>query len=176
MDRLAIGLVTIGQSPRDDVVPELAARWPASVAGRVRVAERGALDDAGPAELARLAARPGEPLLVTRLRDGTEVTLAEHRVLPLLQAAVDDTVAAGAALVAVLCTGVDGALRCTRPLLAPGPLTQAVVAASAPGRRLGVVVPAADQVTGAERDWAAVSPRGPGRRDRRVCLTGGRPS
>ncbi|WP_030105419.1 AroM family protein, partial [Actinoalloteichus caeruleus] len=48
-----LGVVTIGQSPRVDLVPELLPRL-----GRVEVVERGALDDLGRAEIAALA--PGE--------------------------------------------------------------------------------------------------------------------
>jgi protein AroM len=151
-----VGVVTIGQSPRTDVVPDIAAALPAGT----RVIERGALDHAGPAELARLAPARGEDLLVSRLRDGTEVTLAEARLIPLLQDAVDDVTGRGAVVVAALCTGTLAGIRCSRPLLMPGPLVRSVVAAAAPeGRiaRLGVVVPASDQVEPVRADWSAAA-------------------
>jgi len=151
-----VGVVTIGQSPRTDVVPDIAAALPAGT----RVIERGALDHAGPAELARLAPARGEDLLVSRLRDGTEVTLAEARVVPLLQDAVDEVAGRGAAVVAALCTGTLAGIRCPRPLLMPGPLVRNLVTAAAPqGRisRLGVVVPAPDQIEPARADWSAAA-------------------
>jgi protein AroM len=153
-----VGVVTIGQSPRTDVVPDIAGALPPGT----RVIERGALDQAGPAELAGLAPACGEDLLVTRLRDGTEVTLAEARLTPLLQDAVDDVTGRGAVIVAALCTGSLAGIRCPRPLLMPGPLVRNLVAAVAPGSRrglvrLGVVVPAADQAGPASADWSAAA-------------------
>src|ERR1700727_2660357 len=119
-----VGVVTIGQSPRTDVMPDIAGRLPPGT----RVIERGALDHIGPAELASLAPACGEDLLVTRLRDGTEVTLAEARLTP--------------------------------PLLMPGPLVRNLAAAAAPGgriARLGVVVPASDQIEPVRADWSAAA-------------------
>jgi protein AroM len=152
----AVGVVTIGQSPRTDVMPDIAALLPPGT----RVIERGALDHAGPAELARLAPSRGEDLLVTRLRDGTEVTLAEARLMPLLQEAVDDVTGRGAAVVGALCTGTLAGIRCRRPLLMPGPLVRNLVTAAAPeGRiaRLGVVVPAPGQIEPVRADWSTAA-------------------
>src|SRR3984885_15845327 len=112
-----VGVVTIGQSPRTDVMPDIAGPLPPGT----RVIERGALDHIDPAELASLVPACGEDLLVTRLRDGTEVTLAEARLTPLLQDAIDDVTGRGAAVVAGLCTGSLAGGRCPRPLLMPGP-------------------------------------------------------
>ena len=141
----AVGLVTIGQSPRTDVVPDIAARLPAGTP----VLERGALDGADRGELARLAPEPGEEVLVSRLRDGTEVALAEARLLPLVQAAVDHVTGRGAALVAVLCTGPLPRLRCRTPLLLPGAMVRNLVAA----------VAAASPASG----WWCPNPTRPGR-------------
>ena len=151
-----VGVVTIGQSPRTDVMPDMAAALPPGT----RVIERGALDHARPAELARLAPACGEEVLVTRLRDGTEVTLAEARLMPLLQEAVDDVTGQGASVVAALCTGSLAGIRCQRPLLMPGPLVRNLVTAAAPeGRiaRLGVVVPARDQTEPVSAGWSAAA-------------------
>jgi protein AroM len=153
MTRSAVGIVTIGQSPRSDVVPDIAARLPAGTP----VIERGALDDAGPADLARLTPGPGEEVLVSRMRDGTEVAMAEARLLPLVQDAVDHVTGRGAAVVAVLCTGTLPHLRCPGPLLLPGPMVRNLVAAAASGGRLGVVVPAAAQTGPVRADWEPVA-------------------
>jgi protein AroM len=149
----AVGIVTIGQSPRADLTPDIAALLPAGT----MVLERGALDDADPGELARLAPGPGEETLVSRLRDGTEVTLAEPRLLRLVQEAVDHVTGRGAAVVAVACTGSLPGLRCPRPLLRPGPLVRNLVAAVAAGGRIGVVIPGPGQAGPARADWAEVA-------------------
>ena len=149
----AVGIVTIGQSPRTDVVPDIAALLPRDTP----VIERGALDDADPAGLARLAPAPGEEVLVSRMRDGTEVAMAETRLLPLVQDAVDHVTGRGAAVVAVLCTGTLPRLRCPVPLLQPGPLVRSLVATAAPGARLGVLVPSADQAAPVRAEWEPVA-------------------
>ena len=149
----AVGIVTIGQSPRADVVPDIAALLPPGIP----VIERGALDGAGPASLARLAPASGEDVLVSRMRDGTEVAMAETRLLPLVQDAVDHVTGRGTAVVAVLCTGTLPRLRCPAPLLQPGPLVRSLVAAAAPGGRLGVLVPSADQTALVRAEWEPVA-------------------
>lgn len=148
----AVGIVTIGQSPRTDIVPEIAAWLPAGTP----LIECGALDGVDRAGLARLAPAQCEDVLVSRLRDGTEVTLAEARVIPLVRGAVEHVTDRGAAVVAILCTGSLGGISCPRPLLMPGPLVRNLVAAAACGR-LGVVVPAAGQVESVRAEWSAAA-------------------
>lgn len=63
--------VTIGQSPRTDLVPELAERLPG-----VRIIERGLLDGRSTEEIAALAPGEGDEVLVTRLADGSSVRLS----------------------------------------------------------------------------------------------------
>jgi protein AroM len=86
-----LGIVAIGQAPREDMVPEL-RRW----LGEVGVTERGALDHIGARAIADLAPAAGGPLLVSRMRDGTEVQLDAGRIHLLLCEAVEDVEARGA--------------------------------------------------------------------------------
>jgi protein AroM len=156
-----VGAVTVGQSPRDDVLPEIMEMLPAGTP----VIERGALDELDDGELdelrrgalAKLAPAHDADVLVTRLRDGQEVTVGQSALLPLLQRAVDGVVQDGADLVAMLCTDSLPGLRCARPVLMPGALVRQLVLSVARGASLGVIVPAADQVPAAESEWAAVS-------------------
>src|SRR5215211_5590228 len=96
-----IGAITIGQSPRVDVVPEMLEILGSSV----ELIEGGALDGLSAHEVAKLAPRNGDYVLVTRLRDGSSVQIAEHHILPRMQEQVDRAVAEGADVVALLCTG-----------------------------------------------------------------------
>lgn len=148
-----LGMVTIGQSPRDDVLSDMADRLP----GDAHVLQRGALDDLDNAALARLTPCGSEAVLVTRLRDGTEQAIAQRLVTALLQRAIDKMLAATTApgLIAVLCTGSIDGLRSAVPLLFPGPLVRTVAAREVAGGKLGVVVPSADQAAMAMREWQA---------------------
>src|SRR5438105_15754697 len=95
-----LGLVTIGQAPRDDVVASMFGARPPD-----GLVQAGALDELRPDEIAALTPGSTDVLLVSRLRDGTEVTLGKPKLLPLLEGAIGRCESAGAELVCVLCTG-----------------------------------------------------------------------
>ncbi|MBE3575660.1 MAG: AroM family protein [Firmicutes bacterium] len=144
-----IGAVTIGQAPRVDVTPEIQALLGAETA----IIESGALDGLDASDIARLAPQPGDEVLVTRLLDGTAVKLAERHVIPRLQAQIDRLSAQGVDAIALLCTGRFPALHSSRLLIKPQVLLYHFVAGIAEGRKLGIVVPAAEQVEPARRRW-----------------------
>jgi protein AroM len=136
-----LGVVTIGQSPRTDMFPELLQWLPPAV----EVRQRGALDDLGTADLAGLAPSPGDETLTTRLRDGSSVVIGRAGVLPRVQAAVDVLEAEGADVVLLVCTGEFPPFRHSRPLLLAGPLLTAGLSALAGDSAAGVICPLAEQ-------------------------------
>jgi protein AroM len=74
-----LGILTIGQAPRPDLTPIIDRHLPASV----RRIQRGVLDGLSDAEIdRRFVAAPGEPVLVTRLKDGRVVELSQPRIPP----------------------------------------------------------------------------------------------
>src|SRR5882762_10863605 len=76
MRERVLGTLTIGQAPRADVVP-IIDRY---VSADIRRIHRGVLDGLSPAEIAaRYRPEGGEPELVTRLQDGTEIMLSRDR-------------------------------------------------------------------------------------------------
>jgi protein AroM len=81
-DQRTIGMVTIGQAPRDDVVPAMRAFLPDGL----RIVQRGALDDLPAHDIATYAVDPGETGIVTKLLDGTSVLLSHAKILPAMQA------------------------------------------------------------------------------------------
>ncbi len=144
-----LGVVTIGQAPRDDIVDDIAAELGASAA----VVQAGALDDLRDDEIAALAPGQGDPVLVTRLRDGRAVRVREEAVFPSLQAAVARVEAAGADVTLVVCTGDFPPLRHRRPLLLSGPLMTAGVAGVASALRLAALCPDPAQVASVRSKW-----------------------
>lgn len=146
--RKRVAFVTIGESPRDDIVDEmatLAPHWPADR----DVLQRGVLDGLGPAAIEALTPESGQPRLVSRLADGARVDLeprAVHERLRELIAGLDDE---AVDLVVLLCTGRFDAVSSTHLLITPQPLVDAVVAAlSAGGGTPGILVPAVEQTEG----------------------------
>jgi protein AroM len=149
-----VGLVCIGQAPRDDVRPEMAGLLPPGT----QIIERGALDDLTPRELSLMAPAAGDIVLVTRLKSGAEVRLAEASLGPFLRRAVDELRGQGTDLVAVLCTGTLPGAGWPGRVLLPGPILRGLTAAmTTGGSRLAVVVPAADQREDARAEWAPLT-------------------
>lgn len=148
-----VGAITIGQSPRTDVVPEM---LPLLGPG-VELLQAGALDGLSAQEVAALAPGRGDYVLVTRLRDGTSVQVAKRHIVARMQAQIDRVVAEGARVVALLCTGEFPELTCPRLLVEPQLVLHHATAALAGGRKLGVVVPAAEQVEQAVPRWSGMS-------------------
>lgn len=135
-----LGVVTIGQAPRTDMVPELIDWLP-----EVEVRERGALDGLTAAEIEALAPVPGDETLTTRMRDGSSVVIGRAGILPRLQDQIDVLEAGGADVVLIVCTGEFPAFRHSRPLLLAGPLLTAGLSAIAGDSVLGVICPLAEQ-------------------------------
>ena len=108
-----IGMLTIGQSPRDDIMSVMGRYLPANM----EVLQRGALDGLDMTAVAELGPRAGERPLVSTMRDGTEVTLTHRSVVPLMQEGVDDLADQGAESIVILCTGGFGELKTDRATL-----------------------------------------------------------
>jgi protein AroM len=158
-----LGIVTMGQAPRDDVVPELRA----TLGDQVMVVEAGALDEATADEIASLAPRPGEPALASRLRDGRGVALAKDRLLPRVADAVR-RVAAVSDAVLILCSGHFPRFEVPVPVYYPDRILRGIVDALLDaGSTLGLISPLPSQAEQASVKWqrpvlaAAASPYGP---------------
>ena len=142
-----VGFVTIGQSPRTDIMANIS---PLLVG--FEVLEAGALDAI--TDPTSLAPAPGEKVLVSRLRDGTQVKLGEGKVIPLVYEAVESIIRQGARLVVLLCTGTFPRWELPVPVLYPGPLLYHFTAALAnPETKLAVFIPAPEQEEEARKRW-----------------------
>jgi len=144
-----IGMITIGQSPREDIVSVMRNH----LTQETEILQRGALDDLDLSMVAGLCPRPGQPTLVTRMRDGTEVKVTHEAVLPLMQKGIDALEKEGAGLIVLLCTGAFPELQSERMILRPGKLLHGLITVLVDGARLGVVMPSASQVPSPEERW-----------------------
>lgn len=143
-----LGLVTIGQAPRIDVLPDLLP----VLDGR-EWAEYGALDHATAAELKAIAPREDEVPLVSRMRDGSRVLMAHSRVLPFIAGAVERAASDGADAVLLMCTGRFEPFETRIPVHAAEPLAQEVIAREVRG--FGVLNPVAEQLADSQARWQA---------------------
>lgn len=151
---LKTAFVTIGQSPRTDVVPEMLA----TIGEGLAPSEVGVLDGLDREAIAALAPREDEPRLVTRLRDGSEVVISREQTRQRLQALLDDLHLQGFDLVVLLCTGYfEGLHARTLFVEAQRAVDHTVEAICEPERTVGVLVPLAKQM--AEFHAEAYGPR-----------------
>jgi len=154
----ALGLVTIGQSPRADLVEEYERALPG-----VPIVQAGALDDLSEGQVLGLRPEPGDEVLVSRLRTGREVRLARRHLEPRLQVCLDRMVRE-VGLTVLLCTGEFPALRPRGLVLVPQRVLHHVVSAVVDGvrgpadgvMRLGVLIPDPAQEASAAARWGAL--------------------
>lgn len=143
-----IAFLTIGQSPRDDLVPDLVER----IGGAVEAAEFGVLDGLSDAQIAELAPVSDDHCLVSRLRDGRETRLAKSWVEGALQAKLDEIDTQGFDLIVLLCTGCFPTLHSRTLMVEAGRVVDHFVAALDEGNRtVGVLLPSPDQIGAFER-------------------------
>ncbi|KUK27794.1 MAG: Uncharacterized protein XD61_1661, partial [Thermococcus sp. 40_45] len=131
---MKVGFITIGQSPRVDVVPEIKPYlWD------VEIIECGALDGLTLEEIKELAPKEGEYVLVSRLRDGTQVRLSREKIVKRLQECIKK-LETEVDIIGVLCTGEFPELTSKKPLVEPSLLLLKTVEALGVSK-LGVIVP-----------------------------------
>ena len=147
--RPVVGLVTIGQAPRPDVVPEMAA----VIGPGVEVREAGALDGLSRDEIAALAPTGTDEILVTRLQDGTPVFLGKEKIVGRVEQRIAALERDGATLTALLCTGAFPRLRSARPLMQPHPVLLGTLRGLSWPGRLGVLTPSVPHVPQTEARW-----------------------
>lgn len=150
MSKAKIGMVTVGQAPRSDVVPDMAALLP-----DVEILEAGALDGLDRASIARLAPQGDDEILVTRLADASSVFVGKTHVLPRVLARIAALESQGVALTVLLCTGAFPRLMARRPLLEPQQVLLGVLRGLSHPGRLGVLTPSERHVPQTTARWRA---------------------
>ncbi len=146
-----IGLVTIGQSPRNDVVKSMFEIPPPVLI------QSGALDDLAPQRIEDLRPSGSEPMLVSVLRDGSEVKLSKRSLTPHLERAILRVEQQGAQTICVLCTGRFGELKSKSRLVFPDQLISSVVEVLLPGGVLGLLIPDSRQKNQMMTKWSTPS-------------------
>jgi protein AroM len=138
----AVTFLTIGQTPRVDLVPELVAHLPVGVAVR----EVGALDGMSADDVAVLAPDADEARLVTRMADGSQAVLRKAWMHARLQRILGGMDAGAHEVVVLLCTGEFPGLRAPGIFLDAQHLVDHGVAALCAGmHRIGLLLPLAQQ-------------------------------
>ncbi|WP_221564541.1 AroM family protein [Alkalihalobacillus sp. TS-13] len=146
-----IGLITIGQSPRSDMTPEMAPL----LGQATTLIEAGALDELSEAEIAKLAPGKDEVTYVSRLRNGTSAKLSKPKLLPYLQQKLTEVEAVASNSI-IVCTGSFPTLNHTKPLLFPDQILKHVVQSVIGSGKLGLIVPLEEQKAQLVDKWGDI--------------------
>lgn len=143
MDKITIGAVTIGQAPRTDITDDIRPL----LAPNIHLKEYGALDPYSYEEAsARFSPAKDDSVLVSRMRDGRQVTMSEKAVLPLVQDCIHRAETEGAQATVLLCTGKFPALAHQKLLITPQPIIHSLVQKLALSQPIGLFVPDQSQI------------------------------
>ena len=148
---MKIGAITIGQSPRIDVTPEIIGYM-----GKVEVLEAGALDGLTKEEIARFKPAEGDYVLTSRLNDGSSVVIAERYILPQLQQCIYDLEAKGVKLIMFYCTGEFPVFHSSVPLYFPDAMLKSTVPSLVGGRSVVILTPLPEQIEQSLKKWNSI--------------------
>src|SRR5918995_5704209 len=144
-----VGLITVGQSPRSDVVPDMAAL----LGPGVDIREAGALDGLSRAQIQALAPTGDDEILITRLADGSSVFVGKQKIVGLVAQRIAALERGGARFTALLCTGAFPRLRAGRTLIQPHPVLLGTLRGLSWPGRLGILTPSVPHVPQTEARW-----------------------
>lgn len=147
---MKIGAITVGQSPRTDVTEDIMPIFN----GKVELIEKGALDDLTFEEIQTLAPMEGDYVLVSRLKDGRQVTFAERLILDRLQQCVEELEQQGVSLILFFCTGeFSHQFQAKVPIIYPCHILHQLVPILNGGLPVIIVNPSPDQKKQSQEKW-----------------------
>jgi len=150
---MKIGMVTIGQSPRNDVIPEIR-----SILGRLEIVERGCLDELTKEQIESLKPKEGGPFLITLLRDGSSIQISKERAIGLVQKRITELESEDVALVALLCTGDFPDFKSKKLVIMPGKLIHRMVQGMlTKEKKVGAIIPSFEQTNQTKKKWIDVN-------------------
>ena len=139
MARKRAAFITIGQSPRPDIMDEMRPWWDGL---SLDIEEHGVLDGLTLEQIGRLAPGDGDLPLVSRLHDGTEVLLGADSAHRRVEEIVRELDGGRIDVVVLLCTGQFHGLTSKGILVAAGPVVDYGLAALANSvNSIGVLLP-----------------------------------
>ncbi|MCX7766788.1 MAG: AroM family protein [Candidatus Sumerlaeia bacterium] len=118
-----IGLITIGQSPREDIIADMKK----ILCSGVRIIERGALDSLTREEILLLKPAQNDCPLITRLKDKSTVVVSKQKIFPLIQKQITALEKQNVDLITLLCTENFRGLKTRKPLILPAKILPGVI-------------------------------------------------
>jgi protein AroM len=145
-----LGIITVGQAPRDDIASLFAAHAPAGTT----VILRGALDGLSDAEVDALKPENGADTLYTRLRGGRDVKISKKAVIARSPHTLAKLRADGCDALVYACTGDFPPMPGDEGVLFPSRVLNGLATGLLPRGRLGLFIPLAEQAEKLGSKWA----------------------
>ncbi len=147
----SVGIITIGQTPRVDMIPAIRGFFPAETV----IIEKGVLDGRPQEEILSLTPEPGQTTLISRLKDGGKAVMAKEKIVPIVQQLIDELNQQNVSLIVLACTGQFPCFRSEVPVVYPDHLLSHVVQGVLQGGLLGVIIPLPEQAPAIIQKWKA---------------------
>jgi protein AroM len=144
-----LGIAVIGQAPRDDFAAIFAAALPPDT----RIVVRGCLDGLSDAAVDALPPRDGDDTLYTRLRGERDVKISKAAVIERAPATLDALRRDEADALLFACTGAFPPMRGDAGVVFPSRILAGLAAGLLPKGRLGLLVPALEQIGKLKQKW-----------------------
>jgi protein AroM len=151
-----MGMITIGQSPRIDIVPEMK-----EILGTdVEILEAGALDGLTLEEVKKFYPKGRDYILCTRMSDGTEVVVAKKFIVPRVQKCIDFLSQKGAEIIVFICTGHFPPFSSKKLFIeAQKIVDHFLLALHGENERMGLLIPLSDQIKQAKKKYGRLKGR-----------------
>lgn len=151
---ITVNCLTIGQSPRPDILDEMMRLLPQN--SRMHLKERGILDGLSEAELHAAIVPGGESFYVTLLRDGTRVKISTLILERLLHETLETLEPYKGDLAVLLCTGEFPHMESAIPFFRGSEIIKKHVSRVYRGKKIAIVVPDAGQNNSFSQRWEAI--------------------
>ncbi|MBS0221132.1 MAG: AroM family protein [Proteobacteria bacterium] len=145
-----LGIITIGQAPRDDIAALFAQHAPAGT----KVVLRGALDGLSDAEIDQAKPESGGDTLYTRLRGDRDVKISKKAVIARSPDAIARLRDDGCDAIVYACTGDFPPMAGDEGVLFPSRVLNGLATGLLPQGRLGLLIPLAEQAEKLAAKWA----------------------
>ncbi|MEM2083424.1 MAG: AroM family protein [Nitrososphaerota archaeon] len=150
-----IAFLTIGQSPRIDIMRDIKSLLPSNI----EIIEVGALDNLNEKEINFIAPSNNKEkeVLVSRLRNGKQVLIDRRKLIPLIKKCIKNIENHVDGIV-LLCTDDFPEINSKKILIKPYELLNSFVSII-DGKILGIVVPIKEQINFAKKRWSKIFPK-----------------
>jgi len=151
-----IGIVTIGQSPRPDVVKEMVPFFGKNVS----FLEKGALDGLTLEQVKKFSPDSGMIPFCTRMNNGSEVIIAKEKILPRIEQSINELNENKVSLILLLCVGSFPHFESSCLIIQPQRIVnRCVESLISEKHHLGIMIPLPDQKNWACENFAHVTPQ-----------------